>query len=208
MARPTTCGDARRRDRLRIAVLSAIIVLAAAAAPVWAAGGVVSGKVDVTPAKFLEETVVFIKEAPGSFAPKTVDLDQKGKTFIPHVLIVTQGDTVQFLNHDAIAHNVFTPDHDAYNLGTFKPGETRTHTFKEAGVYTQLCSIHPEMLAFIFVGQNPYAATVDKDGRFTIKNVPPGVHQLAVWNSHLKAPEKSITVKDGQTTEVDFVLHR
>jgi plastocyanin len=173
-----------------------------------AAGGSVSGRVEAMPAKFLEESVVYLKDVAGSYPAKKVALDQRGMKFDPHVLVVTAGDTVEFLNHDTVAHNVFSPDNEGYNLGTFKPGETRSYTFKTAGVYTQLCSIHPEMLGFVFVGQNPYAAVVDREGRFTIKDVPPGTYTIAVWNSHLKAPDKKVTVAEGKTAEESFSLHR
>jgi hypothetical protein len=135
-------------------------------------------------------------------------MDQKGMKFLPHVLTVTKGDTVNFLNHDGVAHNVYSPDNEGYNLGSFKPGESRKYVFKSAGTYTQLCSIHPEMLGFIFVGQNPYAAAVDKSGRFTIKNVPPGTYRVEVWNPKLKAPGQGVTVVSGKTAEVSFSLHR
>ncbi|MFI5166745.1 MAG: beta-sandwich domain-containing protein [Thermoanaerobaculales bacterium] len=172
------------------------------------AGGAISGKVDATPAKYLEETVVYLKGAPAHPAPKTINLDQKGKTFLPHLLVVTVGDTVAFLNHDTIAHNVYSPDNETYNLGNFKPEESRTYTFKTAGMYTQLCSLHPEMLAYIFVGENPYSAAVGKDGSFTIRDVPPGSYTIAVWNSHLKVADKKVTVSEGKGAEVSFSLKR
>ncbi len=174
-----------------------------------AAGGTVAGKVEATPAKYLTETIVYLTQVPGKYRPKTLEMDQKGMKFVPHLLTVTKGDTVKYLNHDAVAHNVYSPDHEGYNLGTFKPGETRTHLFNGAtGVYTQLCSIHPEMLAFVFVGQNPYAAAVDASGRFSIANVPPGAYRIAVWNSHLKAPEQDVSVAHGKTVQATFSLHR
>ncbi len=194
-----------KRSRL---VLLGASLLAAMPTAAFAAGGTVSGKVEATPAKYLEETVVFLKEVPGTYKARTLNMDQKGMKFIPLVLTITKGDTVAFLNHDAVAHNVDSPDHETYNLGSFKPGESRKYTFKATGTYTQLCSIHPEMLGFIFVGQNPYAATVDKGGRFTIKNVPPGTYRLEVWNSKLKAPGQSVTVVGGKTVEASFSLHR
>ena len=186
--------------------VAAVLALAGGAA--HAAGGTVSGRVEATPAKFLAETVVYLKSVPGPYAAKTASMDQKGMKFIPHVLAVTAGDTVNFLNHDTVAHNVFSPDNEGYNFGTFKPGETRSYTFKSPGVYTQLCSIHPEMLGFIFVGQNPYAAVVDREGKFAIKDVPPGTYTIAVWNSHLKAPDKKVTVAEGKSAEESFSLHR
>ena len=188
--------------------LAIVALLALAGGVAQAAGGTVSGRVEAMPAKFLEETVVYLKDVPGSYAAKTESVDQKGMKFIPHVLAVTAGDTVNFLNHDTVAHNVFSPDNEGYNFGTFKPGESRSYTFKSPGVYTQLCSIHPEMLGFIFVGQNPYAAVVDREGKFTIKDVPPGTYTIAVWNSHLKAPDKKVTVTEGKTAEESFSLHR
>jgi plastocyanin len=184
------------------------LALLAAAAPAAAQTGAIAGKVQVTPPKYLAETVVYVVKAPGTFAPRTVAMDQKSLTFTPHVLVITQGDTVKFQNHDTVAHNVYSPDGTAFNLGTFKPNEDRSHTFDEPGPYEQLCSIHPEMLAHIWVNQNPYAAAVDAKGRYAIPDVPAGSYQLAVWNAHLKAAPKSVTVVAGKTAEADFDVKR
>jgi plastocyanin len=173
-----------------------------------AQGGTIKGKVDVTPAKYLEDSVVYLKEVKGSYPPKAHALDQKGMRFVPHILIVTEGDTVNFLNHDNVAHNVYSPDNEGYNLGTFKQDEKRSHTFTKPGVYSQLCSIHPEMLGYIFVGQNPYAAAIDKKGAYEIKDVPPGTYKLAVWNAKLKAPDKAVTVAAGKTLDENLSLKR
>ena len=184
---------------------SCLALLAASRAAAQA--GSIEGKVDVTPAKYAEETVVYLKDAKPT-APRTVPMDQKGLKFLPKVLVIAKGDTVTFLNHDTVAHNVYSPDGEAYNLGTFKPNEERKHTFDQEGAYTQLCSIHPEMLAFIYVAPSAHAAAVDAKGHFTIKDVPPGSYKLAVWNSHLKAPDKPVTVEAGKAATVDFSLKR
>jgi plastocyanin len=189
-------------------LLSALLATATLAGTARADGGTISGKVDVQPAKYLEETVVYLKAVPGSYKPKTHEVDQRGMKFLPHILIVTQGDTVKFLNHDNVAHNVYSPDGEGYNLGSFKQNEERSYTFQKAGVYSQLCSVHPEMLGYVFVGQNPYAAVVDKKGGFVIKNVPPGSYQLAVWNSKLKGPEKQVVVTAGKTVEEHLTVKR
>jgi len=195
------------RLRIPAGFLAAVfsVVLASGAR---AEGGTVSGKVDVNPAKYLEETIVYLKSVAGTYKPQAHSMDQRGMKFIPHILIVTQGDSVKFLNNDNVVHNVYTPDNEGYNLGSFKQNEDRSYTFAKPGVYTQLCSVHPEMLAFIFVNQNPYAAIVDKKGAYVIKNVPPGTYQVAVWNSKLKGPEKSITVAAGKTVEENFTVKR
>jgi plastocyanin len=185
------------------------LTLLGTASVALAADGTITGKVDVTPAKFLEETVVYLKgmKTPER-APETRSMDQKAMTFVPHVLVISRGDTVNFLNHDNVAHNVYSPDNEGYNLGSFKQDEQRSFKFQKEGAYTQLCSLHPEMLAFIFVAPGPHAAAVDKKGNFTIAHVPPGTYQLAVWNSHLKAPDRAVTVAAGQTVTENLSLKR
>jgi plastocyanin len=189
-----------------ISMLSLVLTLPALA---LADGGTLTGKVEVVPARFASETVVYLKDlkVPPTAAHK-VAIDQKGMRFIPHVVALEVGDTVEFLNHDAVEHNVFTPDHEGYNLGMIKPSASGTYQFSKPGVYTQLCSVHAEMLAYIFVGENPYQAVIDAKGAFRIDHVPPGTWQVAVWNSHLKAPEQSVTVAEGKTAQVNFTLKR
>jgi len=190
--------------RSLLAVLALCLPVAA-----FAEGGTITGKVDVTPAKYTEDTVVYLKSVPGTFAPRKLSMDQKGMKFIPRVLTVTQGDTVRFLNNDGVAHNVYSPDGESYNLGNFGKGEEASYTFKKTGVYTQLCSLHPEMLAYIFVGQNPYATAVDAKGNYTIKDVPPGTWEIAVWNANkLKAPDEKVTVVAGKTVTQNFSVKR
>lgn len=170
--------------------------------------GTLRGSVKAEPARFLDETVVYLKNVPGTYPPKKVAMDQRKMKFIPHVMAVTAGDTVRFLNNDGLAHNVFTNDGEGYNLGMFKDGEERPYTFKKTGTYSQLCNIHPEMLAYVFVGQNPYSAVVDASGHFEIRNVPPGQYTLSIWNSHLTAADKQVTVERGSTVDAGFVLRR
>ena len=154
-----------------------------------AAAGTITGTVKV---KGDQPAVIYVDAAPGTFAaPKThARIDQKGMTFIPYLLPVIIGTTVDFANNDAVNHNVFSPDNEGYNLGTWAKGETKSYTFKKAGTYTQLCSIHPEMEAFVIVLANPYFAVADKDGKFTIADVPDGHYSLKVFSKKLKKAEK------------------
>ncbi|MHB8418476.1 MAG: cupredoxin domain-containing protein [Myxococcales bacterium] len=186
----------------------AAVALALPSLVALAQTGTLAGKVEARPAKYLKETVVYLTQAPGTEAPKTATMNQKNRTFLPHVLAITVGDTVKFENGDTVDHNVFSPDITPYNLGTFKPGESRTHTFDKPGAYSQLCSLHPEMLAYVYVAPTPYHAVVKPDGSFTIKGVPPGDYQVAIWNAHLKASPQPATVAAGQTAKVSFALSR
>jgi plastocyanin len=192
-------------------VRSLALSLAAAAllpAAALAAGGTISGKVEATPPKYLAETVVYLKEVVGPYKARTVTMDQKNMKFVPHLLTITAGDTVHFLNSDGVDHNVYSPDGDAYNLGMIKANGTGDHVFAKTGSYTQLCSVHPEMLAYVFVGQNPDAAAVDDKGHFKIEGVPPGTYKLSVWNTKLKAADQTVTVEAGKAVEASFSIKR
>jgi plastocyanin len=208
--RPSRSEHRLRRavgDLAAAALLATTVIVAGESPALSDSPTTISGSVTAKPDKYKAETVIYLKSVPGTHAPKTVNMDQKGMAFIPHVLAVTVGDTVAFLNHDSMPHNVFSTE-GGYNLGSFGPEETRTHTFDKAGAFTQLCSLHPEMLGYIFVGQNPYEAVVDSAGHYAIKDVPPGTYDVVVWNSHLKAPAQNVTVGGGKTQQVDFELHR
>jgi len=194
--------------RKHCAALAVVLVAALRPADALAAGGTISGTVEVVPAKYLEETVVFLKAVPGNYAPRTFTMDQRGMKFAPRILLVTKGDTVRFLNHDAVAHNVYSPDQETYNLGVFEHAQERAHQFTAEGIYAQLCSVHPEMLGYVFVGQNPFSSTVDAKGHYAIRDVPPGTYQLAVWNAHMKGSEKAVTVAPGVSIAQDLVVRR
>jgi len=172
-------------------------------------GASITGKVTASVAKYLGDTVVYLRNVPGNYTPSKAVIDQKGMQFMPRIAAITAGDTVDFGNHDTVGHNVFSPDNEGFNLGTFPPGETRSYTFKKTNVsYSELCSIHPEMLGYIFVGQNPYHAVIDGSGTFTIKNVPAGTYAVAVWNPKLKAADQNVTVTAGAPATVSFSISR
>lgn len=170
--------------------------------------GTIAGTVNTKIKRFSKDVVVHIVQAPGQFAPpkEHLAMDQKNMVFIPHVLPVVVGATVDFLNSDSVAHNVFSPDGEKYNLGTWPKGEMRSHTFKNLGEYAQLCNVHPEMLAYVLVLQNPFLAVTGKDGAYKIENVPAGTYALRAWSEKYKAVEQQVVVPADGTVQVDFPL--
>ncbi len=194
------------RPLARPAVLLAAV--AALAPALAAAGGAVAGKVDVKPAKFSDETVVYLKGVPLRRAPATFQMDQQGIKFIPFILTVAVGDTVEFLNHDAVDHDVFSPDNESFHLGHFRVEEQRNYTFRKPGAYSIRCDIHPGMLAWIYVTESGLASPVDRKGQYRIEDVPPGTYTLAVWNSGVPGAERTVTVAEGKTVEESFSLKK
>jgi plastocyanin len=140
--------------------------------------------------------VVYLADAKGEFkAPaKNPTMDQRNMTFIPHILAIQIGTTVDFLNNDEVRHNVFSPDKEKYNLGTWPTGGIKPRTFTQKGVYTQLCNVHPEMEAFIIVLDTPYFTTTDKNGDFTINDVPPGEYTVKAWHEKMRFNKQKMNV--------------
>lgn len=178
-----------------------------------AAATSISGTVKVTGAASSADAVVYVQTAPGTFPPgKAAAMDQSKMQFIPHALPVVAGTTVKFMNDDPTAHNVFSPDNEKFNLGTWPQGQTKDYAFSKCAkfpcVYTLLCRVHPEMEGYIVVLQNPFFAVTGKDGHYTIDGVPPGSYTLGVWHSKGKAQPKPVTVAADKASTVDFVLAR
>ena len=196
----------------RALLASTAIALFITPAGVVGAGSTISGTVKVTGASSSGDAVVYIQQVPGPVAAPSAaaEMNQQKMQFIPHVLPVVVGTTVKFLNSDPTPHNVFSPDNEKYNLGTWPQGQTKEHAFatcaKVPCVYTQLCRVHPEMEGYVIVLQNPYFATSTADGKYEIKDVPPGSYQVAVWHDKGKAQPKPVTVDGGKPAVVDFVL--
>ena len=174
-----------------------------------ATGGIV-GEVTARPAKFRAGVVVRLDKVAGSFKPpvKPVDMNQRKLAFDPRLLVVMRGTTVRFVNDDDVNHNVFTPDGDKYDLGSFPKGDSRTHTFTKTGAFAQLCRIHPEMMAYIVVVDNPYFAVTGDDGRFHIEGVPPGTYTLRAWSERLPEATQQVTVTAGGSAQVAIALKR
>ena len=172
--------------------------------------GTISGQVATKAAKHRVGVVVFLDKVPGSFRPpaRPMVMDQQGMKFIPHVLAVQKGQTVMFTNHDAVRHNIFSPDGEKYNLGTWGQGESKPHTFSSVGIYHQLCNVHPEMGAVIVVLENPYFAVTGEDGMFVIPNVPPGKYTLKTWSEKLPEHSQQIAVTVGAPTNLHIDLGR
>src|SRR5438477_2713464 len=170
------------------------------------AGGSIIGQVATSSPKQRANVVVYLDKVAGSFRPpaRPVTLDQKGMKFVPHVLAVQKGQTVLFANGDNVRHNIFTPDGDKYNLGTWGQGENKPHTFTATGVYRQLCNVHPEMLGVVVVVDNPFFGVTGDDGKFTIPNVPPGKYTLKTWGEKLPDSSREVTVTAGAPTNLQM----
>lgn len=169
--------------------------------------GRVAGSVTAAAPKNLPNAIVYVKTGDkGPAASRTVTMDQKGLIFVPRVMPIRQGWTVEFTNSDPVGHSVFTMDGEKYDLGTWPSGEKRSYTFKNVGVYRQLCKVHDDMLAYIVVLDTARFGITDSKGAFTIEGLPPGDYTLGVWSEKLKAADLTVHVDAGQTAAVTVPL--
>ncbi len=182
-----------------------------------------------------KNVVVYLEKVAGNGFPPPVKykrIDQKGLAFIPHVLAIQKGTTVEFLNNDNDKHNVYLVDetNKTDDLGTAPPGKSIIRRFdkpkrdkyriaalnNKLGIAVEniaLCKIHLEMAAYVVVLNNPFFTMASIDGKpqkaqYTIKNVPPGKYQLNIWHKKLKLKggAREIVVEQGKTTTVDMEI--
>ncbi len=193
------------RDRLLVTAA----LLVGMASPGMA--GSVSGKVTAKGLRSNADAVIYLEVAGKTFeAPKEpVLMDQTGKEFLPKVVVVPVGTTVEFLNSDPFAHNVFTPDKcaDKFNLGSWPQGEKKSHLFDKACAAVMLCNVHPEMTGYVVAVPSSHYAVTDAEGSYSIADVPDGTYTLWTWHERFKKQSQEIVVKGGATS-VDITLAR
>lgn len=175
--------------------------------------GTIKGKVKCRRVRHSGDAVVYIeKVGDNKYDPPEERgvMDQINLTFVPHVIAIQRGTTVDFPNSDLVRHNVFSPPDspDPFNLGTYDIGSSKPFTFDNSGEVPLLCNVHAEMSGFIVVLDNPYFAVTKRDGSFTINNVPAGTYKLKTWHEKLRTEEQEVTVEGGKTIEVSFMLKK
>ena len=135
---------------------------------------------------------------------------QHDERFVPHVLPVMQGATVDFPNEDDVYHNVFSlssaagPGGKGFDLGRYPKGSSRSVTFSKTGTILVFCHIHTEMSAVVLVLANPYFASPDDNHHFVIDDVPEGDYTIVGWHERIVPVTRRVHVTAGQTASVDF----
>jgi len=119
---------------------------------------------------------------PAPLSPRRAVMDQRNKTFLPHVLAVEVGATVDFPNFDPIFHNAFSNyDGQVFDVHLYAPNTTRRVLFRRPGMVRVFCNIHATMSAVIAVLPTPYYAVTGVDGKFDIR-APAGMYRFLAWH--------------------------
>ena len=131
------------------------------------------------------------------------------ETFVPHVLAITVGTTVDFPNSDVIFHNVFSLSKTRpFDLGRYPRGRSKSVRFDRPGVVQVFCDIHSHMSAYILVFAHRYFAVTDSSGPLRDQRRPAGHLHLAVWHEgEVREPRAAWRYRmSGGAIEASFVI--
>ena len=194
--------------------------------PGLALAGKIKGTVKVKGLRSPANVLVYLTKAPSGsvdLSKTNFVMDQRNLEFIPHVLPVLVGSTVQFPNNDKVDHNIFSMSRTKkFNLGSYKPGDSQAVLFDKPGIVELRCDVHAEMAAYILVMKNPYFAVTDKNGHFEIldsryfkqaglegaTDLLPGKYFIKTWHEKLKTQKKAIVVAENGEVTIQLGLSR
>ena len=208
------------------AIIFSIVILTFLYSPWPASAGNIKGTLKVKGLRTPENILVYLSKAP----PNAADLskvkfvmDQRNLEFVPHVLPILIGATVDFPNNDKVDHNVFSMSRTKkFNLGSYPAGESKSIVFDKPGIVELRCDVHAEMAAFILVMKNPYFAVTNKQGHFEIpdsttleqtglsgvKDLAAGKYFAKSWHEKLKTQKQAVIVPENGDVTIQLDLTR
>ena len=155
----------------------------------------------------LANVVVFVDAKPFTPAPSRASIRQEGEEFLPHLVAITIGSTVEFPNEDVVFHNVFSLSRaGTFDLGRYPKGRSKTRVFDKSGLIKVFCHLHSQMSAMIRVFDHPYFSIPGPDGRFSIPDVPPGEYNVVAWHERVGEVTHHTVVVGGRASTLAFSL--
>jgi len=142
--------------------------------------------------------------------PQKRMIDQRNLKFIPTVVAVMVGESVDFPNNDKSWHNVYSKGGaNDFDLGLYPPGKIRSKKFDKPGVSRILCNAHPDMEAFVVVKDHPFFSVTDNRGNYQIENVPLGKVRVQTWYPNLEVRSETVEiVRDGEVFALNVDLKK
>jgi plastocyanin len=205
-----------RRCPLWIAAFCGALISATAFAGEAAKTGIIKGTITIAgrPAADVVVSVEGVSQEKtkaqlSGSKPKAV-MAQKDLKFIPRVLAVVAGTTVDFPNNDKTFHNVFSnSEAKKFDLGLYPSGKSRSVTFEKAGVVKILCNAHPNMEAYIVVKNHPYFIVPDSRGNYSLNGIPLGKYRVEVWHPELGTSVIPVEIgHEGEVLGIDSDLKK
>jgi plastocyanin len=158
-------------------------------------------------------TVHVIAASAAAPAPIKAVMDQLDLAFVPDLMVIPAGSTVNFTNSDKVSHEVysFSAAH-SFKLGLYRGNGHRPELFDHPGLVTLGCNIHDAMLAYILVTDAPYYGTTAADGSWAQADIARGKYRIEVWSPRLAAAgqmlQQEITVSPGEHAQAEIRADR
>jgi plastocyanin len=134
---------------------------------------------------------------------QTAKVAQQDLIFRPFVSAVQIGTAVDFPNLDKTRHHVysFSPA-KVFEIKLYADKPEAPVLFDTLGIVALGCNIHDYMQAYIYVGESPFLAVTDEQGRVSFADMPPGSYQLKLWHpwQQQEVPVQTVTLPLGETT--------
>jgi plastocyanin/predicted small lipoprotein YifL len=161
----------------------------------------------------LANVLVYVKEGLGNRAfdtPKEpVVIDQKGCLYSPRVVAVQVNQPLEVRNDDQTTHNIHPVPtvNREWNKSQPAGAPPISETFpREELAIPVKCNVHPWMKSYISVFKHPYHAVTAKDGKFELKNLPPGDYVIVAWHEKLGTAEEKVTLGQKEAKAVTFTF--
>lgn len=157
----------------------------------------------------MSNVVIYMESAAGTEAvvPQSgpLRIEQSNEAFVPHILAVTIGSTVDFPNKDPFFHNVFSLSRaKTFDLGRFPEGSSKSVMFDHVGIVQVFCHIHSDMSAVVMVLPSGRFTSPGAGGEYSILHLPAGTYRVTAWHERAKSIAATVRIEEGKTAHIDF----
>lgn len=161
----------------------------------------------------LANVVIYVKSGLEGYSfptPSTpVKLEQIGCQYQPHVAGMVVAQTIDVVNGDQTTHNIhpIPTVNREWNESQSPGGAPIEKSFAREEIAIPVkCNVHPWMKAYMAVLPNPYFQVTSKDGKFDLKNLPPGTYTIVAWHELYKTDPQTVTIGPKETKSVNFTF--
>ena len=167
--------------------------------------GAVGASNDATEAVIMAWPEAGAPAAPLVGAGGRVRVVQAGGRFVPRVLVILPGTTVEFANRDHVYHSAFSISPPTpFDVGKYAPGQVRRMRFDQVGVLKVFCELHPSEVIYIVVAPDRWYTRPAADGDFVLLHVPPGTYLVRAWHPALADVTERVEVSAKHSATINF----
>jgi len=163
----------------------------------------------VGPDKGVKNVIVIVEGAKGGkFVSQKAVLDQKGCIYSPHVVVVPTTGELAILNSDGVLHNIhsYSTLNPPFNVAQPKFKKVVTERFAKSEIIKATCDAHNWMQGWIVATDHPFVAVTDNEGRFAIRDLPPGHYKVEIWQETLGKQVKDVSIRAKEDTKLNLEL--